>query len=242
MAILDLVKNMKGRGMSESEIIKNLQDQGVSPKAIAEALDQSKVKEAVERDIQTPSQNMAEFGEENFPQRKIAPEDESYYYPPEQYTPGPSYTVPEREGYGEAQYPIEEGFESSEQLAGLSESGTGTMIEIAEQVFEEKIKKMSGNIEKLREFSVIAESRLFNLEERIRKLESVIDVMQIKILEKVGSYGQGIESIKKEMGMMQDSFSKMLPEMAKPKIKSSEISEKSVQKKTFSKNQKQKSR
>ena len=40
--------------------------------------------------------------------------------------------------------------------------------------------------------------------------------MQIKILEKVGSYGGGLESIKKEMEMMQDSFSKTLPMLAKP--------------------------
>src|SRR3989344_4397433 len=34
--------------------------------------------------------------------------------------------------------------------------------------------------------------------------------LQISVLEKVGSYGQGIESIKKEMSMMQDSFGKMV--------------------------------
>ena len=34
--------------------------------------------------------------------------------------------------------------------------------------------------------------------------------MQIAILEKVGSYGQNLDSIKKEMSMMQDSFTKMV--------------------------------
>jgi len=34
--------------------------------------------------------------------------------------------------------------------------------------------------------------------------------LQAEILEKVGSYGGGLDSIKKEMGMMQDSFGKIV--------------------------------
>ena len=99
--------------------------------------------------------------------------------------------------------------------------GTDTIIEIAEQVFEEKIKKLSQQISNFREFSAISETKFSNFENRLKKIESIIETLQIKILEKVGSYGEGLESIKKEMTMMQDSFSKTLPILAKPYMEKS---------------------
>jgi len=44
----------------------------------------------------------------------------------------------------------------------------------------------------------------------LKRMEKTIDKLQMAILEKVGSYGRGLESIKKEMIMMQDSFGKMV--------------------------------
>ena len=41
-----------------------------------------------------------------------------------------------------------------------------------------------------------------------------MDKLQLAILNKIGSYGKTLESIKKEMSMMQDSFGKALPGMA----------------------------
>src|SRR3990170_4270568 len=38
--------------------------------------------------------------------------------------------------------------------------------------------------------------------------------MEHSILEKVGGYGHGLETVKKEMGMMQDSFGKMVNQIA----------------------------
>jgi len=51
----------------------------------------------------------------------------------------------------------------------------------------------------------------------------LIETLQIKILEKIGSYGQSIESVKKEMNMMQDSFAKMVPDIAKKSLWSSTV-------------------
>ncbi|HLD38409.1 MAG TPA: hypothetical protein VJA20_03135, partial [Candidatus Nanoarchaeia archaeon] len=76
-------------------------------------------------------------------------------------------------------------------------------------------------ISNFREFSAISETKFSNFENRLKKIESIIENLQIKILEKIGSYGQGLESIKKEMTMMQDSFSKTLPILAKPYMEKS---------------------
>jgi len=57
------------------------------------------------------------------------------------------------------------------------------------------------------------------LSERLKKIETTMDKLQIAILEKVGSYGQNLDGIRKEMSMMQDSFSKMVssPKEEKPR-------------------------
>ena len=44
MGTLDQVTQMKNQGVPENEIINRLQEQGVSPKAIGDAMDQSKIK------------------------------------------------------------------------------------------------------------------------------------------------------------------------------------------------------
>jgi len=52
-----------------------------------------------------------------------------------------------------------------------------------------------------------------HLNERLKRIETIIDRLQASILEKIGSYGSNLDSIKKEMSMMQDSFSKTMGSM-----------------------------
>ncbi|MEK6817614.1 MAG: hypothetical protein AABX80_02325 [Nanoarchaeota archaeon] len=200
MGALDQIRQMKREGFSEQEISDRLQEQGISPNSITDAFSQARIKDVVEGEN--------EMQENDFPPERAPGEPETYapqaqYYPPQE----PYYSQPQetesyspQEGYGESQG----GF------------GTDTIIEIAEQVFEEKIKKLSQQISNFKEFSAIAETKFSNYENRLKRIESIIENLQIKILEKIGSYGNGLESIKKEMSMMQDSFSKTLPMLAKP--------------------------
>ena len=88
------------------------------------------------------------------------------------------------------------------------------MIEVAEQVFSEKTKALQKKIDDLVEFKTMAQSKLDDLSDRMKKIESIIDKIQSSILEKIGGYGYGLESIRKEMGMMQDSFGKMVNKLA----------------------------
>ena len=83
-------------------------------------------------------------------------------------------------------------------------------MEMAEQVFSEKIKKFQKVLDATSEAAILLQTKFDNISERLKKIEGTIDRLQIAILEKVGSYGQNLENIKKEMGMMQDSFSKMV--------------------------------
>jgi len=116
------------------------------------------------------------------------------------------------------------------------------MIEIAEQVFAEKMRKIQRQLEDLNEFKTLTETKLNNATSRLKRIEQVMDKLQMAILEKVGSYGRGLDSIKKEMSMMQDSFSKTLPALVSkhPHIthKKPEIKKPIVKKKTVSRKKK----
>lgn len=211
MGALDQIKQMKEEGFSEQEILARLEEQGLSPNSITDAFSQARIKEVVEGEKEMPEDDFPEG-----PSQFSAPEA-PFAQPPQYYSPQePDYSQPPQQQEAEAYYP-QEGYSESE--AGF---GTDTIIEIAEQVFEEKIKKLSQQISAFKEFSAIAETKFSNFESRLKKIENIIENLQIKILEKIGSYGEGLDSIKKEMSMMQDSFSKTLPILAKPYIEKSE--------------------
>ncbi|MDP2672377.1 MAG: hypothetical protein Q8O84_01030 [Nanoarchaeota archaeon] len=224
MGALDQIRQMKQEGFSEQEISDSLQEQGISPNSITDAFSQARIKDVVEGENKMQENDFPEgtavSSFEGTPSPFSAPETYSPREMPQYYPQESSYSQQETEGSPESSlgesYSPQEGY--GESQAGF---GTDTIIEIAEQVFEEKIKKLSQQISNFKEFSAIAETKFSNFENRLKKVESIIEALQIKILEKIGSYGDGLESIKKEMTMMQDSFSKTLPMLAKPYMEKS---------------------
>lgn len=285
MGTLDEVTQMKNQGVPENDIINKLQEQGVSPKAINDAMDQSKIKDAVSKPVlggdmepsvvgggnhpagssaraqeirnvpndefyipqskpgfsrnqpstqeyqENPNQNYSQnYNQTGTNQRTYeqAPPQETYdagygeqtdsqqAQPQETYDPGYSEQTDYQQDYGEQtgyteEYYPQEGYEQDYENYGTQ---TDTMIEIAEQVFAEKTRKMQKQLEDLNEFKTLTETKLDNATTRLKRIENVMDKLQMAILEKIGSYGKSLESIKKEMAMMQDSFSKTLPILA----------------------------
>ena len=209
MGALDQIRQMRREGFSEQEISDSLQEQGISPASITDAFSQARIKDVVEGEAQMQEND---FTPGEIPLGPEAPSP--YSVPVPQEMPQGQYYSPQEPSYPQQEtesYSPQEGYEESQ-----GEFGTDPIIEIADQVFEEKIKKLSQQISNFKEFSAIAETKFSNFENRLKKIESIIENLQIKILEKIGSYGEGLESIKKEMSMMQDSFSKTLPILAKP--------------------------
>ncbi len=206
MGVLEQITDMRNQGVSEDEIVTKLQEQGTSPKDINDALNQSKIKTAVSAEtegtgemqpsVNPQGQNLSpraqETGEEPGAETNLpAPQEE--YPAPEEYYPQEGYGYGEYEGYGPE--------------AGVS---TDTFIEIAEQVFAGKIKDIQKQLESLNEFKSLAQIKIDHIAERTKKIEGTMDRLQAAILEKVGKYGGTLESIKKEMSMMQNSFGKIV--------------------------------
>ncbi len=195
MALIEQVTQMKNQGMDESQISENLQQQGFAPREVQDALGQSQVKNAV-------------MGNE--PQEAQSVPQESYSPQQEQYAPQENYS---QEGYAPQAggYPEAEGYGN---YPAVQTGGTDNMIEISEQVFSEKIKKVDKNIHDLVEFKTLAGTKIDLFEDRIKRIEAMIDNLQIKVLEKIGSYGKELAKTKKEVAMVEDSFGKMVNRIA----------------------------
>ncbi len=103
------------------------------------------------------------------------------------------------------------------QPAGLD---TDTILEIAEQVFYEKIKKVQTNLETLNQFKELSDLKLKEVSNRLKRIENTIDQLQISILKKIGNYGENLEEVKKEMSMIENSFGKIVSPTVKKRKQS----------------------
>jgi len=213
MGILEQITNMKKQGMPNENIISQLTQQGKSPREILDALKQAEIKNAVTGSLneeymqpsimpegEAPPQRPKEEQEQMYqpPAPEPEPMQEEYYQPQEQ-----QYYQPQEQQYYQPQ-------EQQYQEYSEPNSNPDLMMEVADQVVSEKTKKIQKTIDNHSEKIILLQNKFENSSERLKKIENIIDKMQIAILEKVGSYGQNLESVKKEMSMMQDSFSKMI--------------------------------
>lgn len=212
MAILEQIMQMKKQGIPDQEIINELSQSGISPREINDALKQAQIKYAVSN------------VDEGELQPSIMPEEEQYAPTPvnnQEYAP-----VPQEEAYA----PQEQQQQYYTPSGGAEYSPAGidadTVMEIADQIFSEKIKKIQKQLDATSEGAILLQSKTENISERLKKMETIMDKLQIAILEKIGSYGQNLESIKKEMSMMGDSFSKMISPSKESRRESEEYQEK----------------
>lgn len=205
MGVLDQVIQLKNQGATEDQIAQMLTNQGIPPKQIYDAINQSKIKNAINKDMEDGMQpSITEQGvipleqlEQGYGQTY---QDQSYQEQPMQ-----NYAPQYQEMSPQAGYDPNSGGDSN------------LMIELAEQVFSEKIKKIQKQMDEINELKTIMQVKVDNMEQSVKRIENTLDKLQLAILDKVGSYGQNLESIKKEMNMMQETFSKTLPSLVKTK-------------------------
>jgi len=204
MGVIDQVTQMRQRNMPDSDIISELRKQNISPREINEALNHAQIKNAVS-DIR---------GDENLE----APMPGGGYPPNEGYGQDAGYDQQQmqQQGYDQSQQQTYSPQPQSYQQGGYGDYyqqqpavNTDTIVEVSEQVFNEKISEFSKKVDSIDEFKSLTQAKLENMNERIKRIEAIMDKMQSAILEKVGSYGSNLESVKKEMSMMQESFAKI---------------------------------
>jgi len=106
-------------------------------------------------------------------------------------------------GYGGGAYPEYQPYQDA--------MSSDVIKEIAEQVVGERLAVVQDKMEEAIRFKVPAETKLKNLDERLRKIEQVLDKMQLSILHKVGEYVTDVKDIKHELEETQKSFKSLLP-------------------------------
>ena len=158
---------------------------------------------------QIPSQIQTFPVQRAFPQQSPQPQEnsEEIYYPQQ---PQENYPPQEDSGYGQYYAPQENYGYDANQNYGNEGYNTDSIIEISEQIVDSKLIEIVDKLNELNESKILIQSQVENIESRLKKIESIIDRLQASILEKVGSYGENLFSIRKEMAMMQDSFSKVI--------------------------------
>jgi len=207
MGVLDDVMRMKKQGYSDLDISNDLSRNGISPKEISDAMKQAQIKSAVsDYDYEGMEPSVMQSGETAVP----LPQNNQMYQ--QEYTPQEQqqYAQPEYVAQEQQQYYQPGAYEQQYAAPSPASVDADTIMEISDQIFSDKIKKFQKVLDATSEAAIILQSKFENVSERLRKIETTIDKLQIAILEKVGSYGQNLESIKKEMSMMGDSFSKMV--------------------------------
>jgi len=230
MTVLSDIKRMQIEGKTDQEIIGALKQQGISPREITEALTQSKIREAVvapgagdEAQAPMPGQEALSpqemtpsinDGSQGAPEAAAYAQDETQQpqpYPPQeqQYPqeaqqpyPQEGYPPQEQQGYPQ-EYPQ---YQQQPQMGGISPD---TITEISEQVVAEKLAPIREDIEKVIDMKTTVESKLDYLDERLKRIEKIIDRLQLSIMQKVGDYMTNIDDIKKEIVETQKSFKSM---------------------------------
>lgn len=97
----------------------------------------------------------------------------------------------QQQGYAQQQY---------------SSMSSDTVSEIAEEVVAEKFFNIKKELEKVIEFRTEVQAKMEYLDERLKRIEKIIDRLQLSVLQKVGDYMTNVEDIKKELDEVQKTF------------------------------------
>jgi hypothetical protein len=231
MGTLEQVKKMQQQGASENEIISSLQQQGISYKDISDSLSQSKIKAAIEQPLDSNNYDNSENQQSNFPsstqniqqsperggmqqsimQSQSSSEPMAYQYDENQNYPQDSIPSPnQQQDPNSSQYP-DYGYypEQSNNIYQSSGISPDIITEISEQIFSEKISEIRKKIEKITDFKTTFETKSEVFEDRLKRIEKIIDTLQTSVLRKVGDYITNVEDIKKELIETQKSFGKL---------------------------------
>lgn len=198
MAILDRVLQLQSQGMQDSDVIRILREENIPPMEIQDALNQAKIKAAVTG--VTPNKNNAttqfsDMEQSMMEQTDLSPApQEEMSYPQEQYS---SYN----------QQPEIENQQYYYQPTGID---TETIAEISEQIAIEKISELQQRTGDLVAFRSEMQEKIKDLSERIKRIESSIDKIQQAIIGKIGEYGDNLNIIRKDMGNVHDTMSKLM--------------------------------
>lgn len=238
MSTIDQVRQLRMSGKTDGEIIADLQEQGLNPREINDVLSRSKVKDAVFNGQQQTEEFSEDFGagmqssimnpnsqvQQNQYQEQYSgyenQNSQGSYKKQTQEMPGEASSTDSGQTIPEA-YSNYQGYENQGQ--GYQNQGqeyqqynavnTETMTEIASQLMDEKIMKITGALKDLTDMKSILDVQVRKIDERLTRIESIIDSLQTSLIRKTSEQEQNISDIKTELHGMQTGFSKIINPM-----------------------------
>lgn len=231
----DIIANLQSQGISPREINDSLSQLKVKDAVIAGGisgqLPETNIDTAgtIASDFQgmQPSETMTQ--EQNYMPQNAEPDQSLQPPQPAQYPEQQAYPQQAYAGQQQAQYPEQAGaypqgsyYPQAGEGYGEAQTGeyggdyqqyginTETVNEIADQLITEKLVKTTSDLRALTEFKIILDSKVQKIDERLERIESIIDQLQAAVMRKSLDQAQSIEDIKGELQMTQSNFGKIL--------------------------------
>ncbi|HLF53734.1 MAG TPA: hypothetical protein VI544_00990 [Candidatus Nanoarchaeia archaeon] len=223
MVLLNDIRRLQEEGKTESEIITALRQQGVSPREIIDALSQTKIKEAVGEAQETPNPYgtpsrqdaqqealIPSRGADTIPQTQM--QELQNPQMAQEFSPSQPIQMEQSAQY-QAQQPQQAAYQEYQQYPAQGGISPDTITEISEQVVSEKLAPLRKDIEEVLDLKTTMEAKVEYLDERLKKIEKIIDRLNLSIMQKVGDYMTNIDDIKKEIIETQKSFKALAPSL-----------------------------
>ena len=226
--------------ISQSKIIGAVEQPSPEPALYENPMQESQMQQAPEvvhqqQQFQQPPQYQQQsYSQQSYPQAQAQPQfsaqDEvmqpsimnaeyqnaAYQDPSQQYSQDQQQY---QEQYQQAQQQYDQS-QSGQQYAQPDQYGNyqqyagyispDTITEISEQVVAEKLSEIRKHLEKVIDFRTTVDSKISFIDERLKRIEKIIDTLQASVLRKVGDYVTDISDIKNELIQTQKTFAKIL--------------------------------
>lgn len=212
MGLLEEVQRMRSTGMQDDQIVLKLQEQGNPYRTISEAMSQSKIKQAIEEpELPLPPMPSDMQPQQDYQSENMQPRQEYQSESMQEMQPSIQTQQPEQQEYFSGYSPDSQVQNFQQQNYEYSQGlSSDTIMEISEQIVSEKLSDVRKKLEKMSNFKTELETKTESIEERLKRIEKIIDTLQASVLRKVGDYVTNVEDIKTELIETQKTFAKVL--------------------------------
>jgi DNA-binding transcriptional MerR regulator len=223
MELTKKIIELQNTGSTDEQIIQQLQNEGNSPKEIYDSLNQVQVKNAISPppmnvQDQTPQnalEEMQEYPPANFNQNQTPEIENTQEQPTQKIQAPPTPEQPPMQEYAQQQ---EDYYNQTPQAYSQDQNypyqqeytSTETISEIAEQVVLEKFEDFEEKMSDLTNFKDLIESRVDDLNERLKKIEHSISTLNSAVIGKVGEVSQNNALIHKDIDNLHGTVSKLM--------------------------------
>ncbi len=230
-----IIRNLQQEGNSYKDINDAFSQMNIKS-AISQPAENFNSESQGEEDMQpsimasSNAQSMAPFSSENqLPYKRQAQQmptqaPASAYVPPQNETEGYTQQYPQepiqqesnqgqynQQEYNQAVYDQEnQSYAPAQETYYQQAMDIETVREISRQVVEAELSKTKIEVAEIIKMKTELNFQVQSMDNRLTKIENTMQELQTAILKKIGSYGEAITNISKDLRETQDSFSKMI--------------------------------